>query len=172
MIRNAALMLRDRSGAAAAEMALMLPLLLVLLFTMFEGGHYLWTEHKVVTGVRDASRFAARLPLSTFLNQDGSGVYSCNSGVTDPALTQIKRVARTGTIDGTVSRVIGWTDAQTTVSVPSCTAAGGMYNSISGQAPRITISAAVPYPSLFGALGFSTATVTLTASSQSPVVGL
>lgn len=150
----------------------MLPLLLVLLFTMFEGGHYLWNEHKVVTGVRDASRFAARLPLSNFMNQDGSGTYSCNGGVAGNALTQIRNVARTGTIDGTVPRVVGWTDAQTTVSVPSCTSAGGMYNSISGQAPRITVSAAVPYPSLFGALGFSSTTVTLVASSQTAVVGL
>ena len=34
--------LSDTRGAAAVEMALMLPLLLALLFVGFEGGYFLW----------------------------------------------------------------------------------------------------------------------------------
>ena len=32
-------------GAAAAEMALILPLLFILLFGGFEAGHYVWSHH-------------------------------------------------------------------------------------------------------------------------------
>ena len=50
MMRGFRPFLRDARGAAAAEMALMLPLLVVMLFVTFEGGYFLWNEHKVVTG--------------------------------------------------------------------------------------------------------------------------
>ena len=47
-------------------MALVLPMLFALMFTTFEGGAYMWTEHKVVKGVRDGARYAARLPFDYY----------------------------------------------------------------------------------------------------------
>ena len=49
----------DRRGAAAAEMALVTPLLLVILFGAVELGNYFYNEHIVVKAVRDGARFAA-----------------------------------------------------------------------------------------------------------------
>ena len=56
----------DTSGAAAAEMALILPLVLTMMFATFEGAWYLVCEHRVIKGVRDAARYAARLDRAQF----------------------------------------------------------------------------------------------------------
>ena len=66
--------LANRSGTAAVEMALSLPIILVLIFSTFEGAHFLWSQHKVIKGVRDGARYAARLPFSK---------YPCATGVPD-----------------------------------------------------------------------------------------
>ena len=50
----------DRAGSAAAEMALVLPLLLVIMFGTFELGHFFYSEHIVQKAVRDAARYASR----------------------------------------------------------------------------------------------------------------
>jgi TadE-like protein len=67
MMRFLSAFLRDERGAAAAEMALMTPLLLILMFAPFELGNFYWSQHKVTKGVRDAARFAARQPFDTLV---------------------------------------------------------------------------------------------------------
>ena len=46
----------DRSGTAAAELALVLPLLLTMMFSTFELGNYFLAEHVVQKAVRDAAK--------------------------------------------------------------------------------------------------------------------
>jgi Flp pilus assembly protein TadG len=158
---------RDRSGSAAAEMALVLPILLVLLFGSIELGYYFMSEHVVDKAVRDASRYAARLPLADYP--------SCTS-VDPTAEQQIQRLARTGEPDGTTSRLAGWTDdTMTTVSI-SCPGTGtyanaGIYTDFPNGAPVVTVTAAVPYSTLFGILGLGASTLTLNASQQAAVIG-
>lgn len=164
---NMAQLSRDRSGSAAAEMALVLPILLVLLFGSIELGYYFMSEHVVDKAVRDASRYAARLPLADYP--------SCTS-VDPTAEQQIQRLARTGEPDGTTSRLAGWTDdTMTTVSI-SCPGTGtyanaGIYTDFPNGAPVVTVTAAVPYSTLFGILGLGASTLTLNASQQAAVIG-
>ena len=164
---NMAQLSRDRSGSAAAEMALVLPILLVLLFGSIELGYYFVSEHVVDKAVRDASRYAARLPLADYP--------SCTS-VDPTAEQQIQRLARTGEPDGTTSRLAGWTDdTMTTVSI-SCPGTGtyanaGIYTDFPNGAPVVTVTAAVPYSTLFGILGLGASTLTLNASQQAAVIG-
>lgn len=163
---------RDQSGAAAAEMALILPLLLVLLFGGFEAGHYFWTEHKVIKAVRDGARYAGRQSFDD-LNCDTQ-----DAGVVD----NIILLTRTGSLDPAAGPLVqGWTRDDVTVSV-SCNATDtGIYEVRSAAvlgggetpgAPIVTVSATVEYPSLFGNLGFDTDGITVHASAQSPVMGL
>ncbi|WP_031343178.1 TadE/TadG family type IV pilus assembly protein [Novosphingobium lindaniclasticum] len=152
----------DRSGAAAAEMALLLPLALVLIFGAMEGGWYMVCEHRVVKGVRDAARYASRLDFSN---------YTCPSTFSGNG-TAVKNLARTGKLTGGTPTVPGWTDAQVTIAVTCSPGASGLYSVVSGNAPKVKISAQVPYPSLFGTLGFGGTSRTLGASAQSPVAGL
>ena len=164
---NMAQLSRDRSGSAAAEMALVLPILLVLLFGSIELGYYFMSEHVVDKAVRDASRYAARLPLADYP--------SCTS-VDPTAEQQIQRLARTGEPDGTTSRLAGWTDdTMTTVSI-SCPGTGtyanaGIYTDFPNGAPVVPVTAAVPYSTLFGILGLGASTLMLNASQQAAVIG-
>ena len=164
MMRSLNRLLSDRSGASAAEMALATPLLIILMFGAFELGYYFLSEHVVQKSVRDAARYAGRLPLSSYP--------ACSP--TAAAQTQIQKVARTGRPDGTVQRLQGWTaDTMTTVTVicdTSGTYAGVFVDNPLG-APTITVAANVPYISLFGALGIGQPSLMLRARSQSAGFG-
>lgn len=178
--------LRDPRGAAAAEMALLLPLLVTLLFVAFEGGYFLWNQHKVVKGVRDGARYAGRLAFSK---------YDCTTNsIPDSAVeTNIKNVTRTGypnadnpNVTGTDNPTIfGWINGVpagdskpgVTVTVSCQTGKGGLYDINSGNAPRVTVAASAPYPdtpvtTLAEALGFDVGDIHLNASAQSAVMGL
>lgn len=143
-------------------MALMLPMLLALTFMTLEGANFIWNEHKVVMGVRDAARYAGRLDFSN---------YSCPSTIAAGAVTPIKNMARTGQVTGGNARISGWVDADVTVSL-TCDPRGGLYNVVGGNAPRVKVSANVRYPSIVGAtLGFGTS-MRMGAVAESPVMGL
>lgn len=51
--------LRDIRGSGAAEFALVLPLLLILLFGVIDGGRWLWTFNEAVKATQVGSRVAA-----------------------------------------------------------------------------------------------------------------
>jgi len=160
--------LRDRSGVAAVEMVLVTPLLMAIIFGAFEAGNFFWNEHVVIKAVRDGARFAGRQSFSK---------YDCSS-VTDAAVaTQIKNMTRTGLTTGGTARLMGWTDTQVTISVTCQNNATnystkGIYTNHVGGAPVVTVSASVPYTSLFGTLGFDTTGFNLNASAQSAVMGI
>lgn len=154
-------------AAAAAELALILPLLLVILFGGFEAGAYLWTEQKVIKGVRDGARFAGRQSFS---------LYSCD-GVDSDLETQIKNLTRTGQLSSGTAKISGWNDDDVTVSV-ACQApvadtytAGGLYEKQPDGAIHVTVSATVPYPSFFATLGFDTRDAVVHASANAAVMG-
>lgn len=161
-------------GAAAAELALLLPLMVVILFGMFEGGYFLYNEHKVVKGVRDGARYAARQPFAKF---------TCGSTtLADTALeTSIENLTRTGypsgdnpTVTGTDNPTIpGWDNTEVTVTY-TCNAATntGLYTDVTGGAPIVTVSASVPYGPLFGIIGFDTSSLNLKAEAEAAVMGL
>ncbi len=150
-------------------MALLAPLLLMLMFVCFEGGYFLWNEHKVVKGVRDGARYAGRLSF---------GDFNCGAGTIDgTAATNISNLTRTGQLaGGGTPLVAGWSNSDVIVSV-ACQKRDGIYDANSGNAPVVTVRAQVPYPSspltsIAGALGFSVGTIHLNAEAQSSVMGL
>lgn len=167
--------IRNQEGAAGAEMALMVPLLIILMFGSFEMGHFFWSEHKVVKAVRDGSRFAARQPFTKFACGQSGILLGDGSNNLDTALIDnIKNLTRTGTVSGTGQvKIRGWTNTQVTVTVscPATAVSTGIYKGLT-NAPRVTVAATVPYPSLFGALGFDASAINLNAQAQSPVMGI
>lgn len=154
----------DSRAAAATELALVMPLLLLLMIGSFEVGNYFLSEHVVQKGVRDAARYASRLPISAYP--------ACVP--TSSAETQIQKVARTGEPDGTAVRVRGWTDDTMTTVTLACDTDGphtGIYvvYPFPDGVPVITVSASVPYEPLLGTIGFSSPSLTLNADSQSAI---
>ncbi len=161
------LLVRDSSGAAAAEMVMVLPILLILLFGSVELGNYFLQEHVVEKAVRDAARYAARLPVSDYP--------SCSS-VDTTAEQQIQRLARTGDPGGTNARLPGWTADNMTVVNVSCPGTGpyssaGIYTDFPNGAPVVTVTATVPYNTILGVLGLGVSSLTLHSSQQAAVIG-
>ena len=100
---------RDVEGSSLVEGAVLLPLLFVLLFGVYEFSWFFYQQHLVSIGVRDAARYLARV------------VDSCSALSTDWAVEQAyaKNLATTGSINGGPERVKGWTAAMV---VPRCVA--------------------------------------------------
>lgn len=152
------------SGAAAAEMALVTPMLLVLTFGGFEIGHYFWTEHKAIEGVRAGVRFAERQPMSKLCPTVDSAL-----------LADIKNVARTGKLAANSAPLVpGWTSNQVSVTV-SCNSylTTGIYTTLGGQGATVTVASnGLVYPSVFNALGYVTTQFRLNAWSSGAVIGI
>ena len=174
MTWSSARLVSDRDGTAAVEMALSLPILLVLILGCFDASNYFLAEHVVQKGVRDAARYAARLPLTSYP--------SCTVPSGGTAEQQVQRVARSGDPSGAAGqRLAGWTnDNMTTVTI-NCAVAGsfnngGLYKDfptiggVPGAAPVVTVSATVPYMPLFGYL-FRGLSLNASAESQAAVIG-
>ncbi len=163
MARTLRLFLRAQHGTAAAEMALVLPMLLALMFTCLEGGHYLYVQHQVVKGVRDGARFAARAPFNKFTCASVDGAWQ----------TTVQEVTRTGAITGGTARVAGWDNAEVSVtaSCPTAVVNTGIYKGMA-NAPRVTVQATVLYPSLFTSLSGLPTTAVISARGQAAVMGL
>lgn len=160
------ILVRNTRGAAAAEMAMSLPLLIVIIFGAFELGNYFLTEHKVVKAVRDGSRYAARRPFT-----DYPGCSPSSSLEEDT-----RNVTRTGQVaTGGTPRVWHWSDP-TTITVSSRCDTSGTYTGVQVTStigvPTVRVEAIVPYAPLFAQLGLSDATLNLTARSEAVVMGI
>ena len=153
----------NQSGAAAAEMALILPLALALLFTTFEGAYYMICEHQVIKGVRNAARYAARLDLSNF---------TCPGGTFNGNTATVQNLTRTGALTGGTAMVQGWVNSNVTIAVTCASGQGGIYAATGGNAPQVRISTRLVYPSMMSSLGFTNATLYIGAEAQSPVIGI
>jgi Flp pilus assembly protein TadG len=171
MIRAALL---DVRASAAVEMALVIPMLLILMMGAFELGNYFLSEHILLKGVRDGAVYAAR--------QDIGANYDCTAGTpTVPAqvVSDTEQLVRTGQLTGGNDRLPNWASGTTafTMTVDCLTAAGGttlggIYTSNSGKVPVLTVTAQVPYRSLLGSLGFPTADLKLNATEQTVATGI
>lgn len=135
---------RSEGGTSATEFALLLPLILLLLLGLTEIGRLFWSYNIAAASVRDAGRYAARLPITC-------------AGLSAGDELSVKRLARTGTIDGSASPLLGgWTsDATVTVAVSCLDNTSGTYAGRFDEVteiPRIQITARPPYQTLFGGI--------------------
>jgi Flp pilus assembly protein TadG len=166
-------LVRDDGGSAAVEMALIAPLLITLMFGSMELGNYFLNEHAVVKAVRDGSRYAARVPITS---------YTCASGATTGSITgletEIKNLTRTGSVDGAAAPRLGYWDSNSTITVSvRCVpkaSYGGTFSPLLGEIPVVKVSAAVPYAngSLFNYIGFASNGLYLRAESEAAVMGI
>lgn len=162
-------MLRDRRGAAAVEMVLVTPLLLVIMFGATELGRFFWSEHKLVKAVRDASIYASRQDISN---------YTCPSTVNATMAAQVRQLVRTGVLSGGTDQLPNWSNAGASIAVTmTCVTAaggttlGGIYTANFGQVPVLTITATLPYNSLMNGFGLDSA-LTMRAKQDTAVMGV
>jgi Flp pilus assembly protein TadG len=171
MTRSPFALMQCAGGTAAVEMALVAPMMIALMFGSFELGNYFLSEHVVVKAVRDGARYAGRLPFSEF---------DCANAANAARDDKIQNVVRTGQvadIDPDSPRLARWTNASEdktiTVNVAcSATTTGGIYKNQAGGAPVVTVSASVPYSSLFGIVGLADPELMLNAEAKATVNGI
>jgi Flp pilus assembly protein TadG len=176
MLANLRALWASDEGSAAAEMALVAPLLIVLMFGSFETGRYFLDEHVVVKAVRDGARYASR---------QGFADYTCPGGAASAAaITRTRDIVRFGKLNATVGdlpRLSYWQatsdgqpSVQVTVTCPTTLngteVQGGLYAE-KANIPVVTVSAVVEYESLFGLFGFGGGVLNVAAESQSAVMG-
>ena len=171
-------LLRNSRGTAAAEMALVTPLLLTLMFGSFEVGKYFYDEHKLVKSVRDGARYAARQRFTNYA--------SCTGTPPQSIIDETKLIVRKGSLNPTdVDLLPNWDEAGATFSVVmDCLAnfddgtgnniaASGLYAGMAGGAPSVTVTVSLPYKPIIGsAFGFSGFNYSLNASQNAAVAGL
>ena len=172
-------LLRDRGAAAAAEMAMVMPLLVVLAMGTFELGNYFKDEHILIKGVRDGARFAARQGFASY-----TGCSATPADVPTALRDDTKLIVRKGTLSSTGPDLLpSWADAAAKVDVQmSCsTSAGGttlsgIYSGnptgTPGVAPMVTVTASLPYRSVLGSYGFTGKGFSLVATEQAAVTGV
>jgi Flp pilus assembly protein TadG len=96
---------RNNSGAALVEATLVVPVLMVLAFGVYEFSWYFYRQQLISTGLRDAARYISRMA--------SPGDPACNPGIWPVA----KNLATTARIaDGGAARVNGWTAAMVTIT--------------------------------------------------------
>jgi hypothetical protein len=92
---------RDDEGSALLEGAIVVPVLCLLLFGIYEFSWFFYQQHLVSTGVRDAARYLAHLPAACDLTSPYWPVEQARA----------RNLATTGSVSGGAARVKGWTVA-------------------------------------------------------------
>jgi Flp pilus assembly protein TadG len=163
MNKRARLFCRDERGIAATEFALVLPLLLVTLFGLFDAGRLMLAKSIMDTAVADSARFAARLPMSC-------------AGLTNASdVTRVQILTRTGqSSSGGTALINGWsTNSSVTVTVACLSnTTGGLVGSYDNMlnVPYVTVSATVPFNWTVGAL-LNVSATNMAASARQPWTG-
>jgi Flp pilus assembly protein TadG len=150
---------RDRDGSALIEGALVVPILCMLLFGVFEFSWLFYQQHLISTGIRDAARYLARTASPNDVTIQ----------------TDAKNLATTGAIDGDTARVSGWWTHDVDITYASVDNPVGFNGStpFRGGAviQSVTVSTTFAVPSLgfFGLLGLKPPAFTI--SHQERIIG-
>jgi len=84
---------RNSEGSALVEGSVILPVLFILVFGVFEFSWAICQQHLILTGISDAARYIAR-----------------SATPNDATIKKVaKNLATTGSVDGDTPRVKGWT---------------------------------------------------------------
>jgi Flp pilus assembly protein TadG len=170
MMRAPSILAADNGGSAATEMALVMPLLLVILFGSLELGNYFMNEHTLVKAVRNGARFAAR--------QNFTNYPDCSTVSTDTR-DDTRNVVMNGYLSGGTIITPNIDAADITVTTSCATEVGaantpmtGIYFARTDGAQIVTVTASVDYRPVLAAFGFSGVGFKLNASSEAAVAGI
>ncbi len=150
----------DESGTQLVEFAFVLPMMLLVFGVIIEGGRMMWSYQTVVAGVRDATRFLARVTPRDIC--DGGGLVS---DYDDTLIGMIRNANDGSSVLPTGVLVTGL------LSELECNE--GEYRS--DVAPIVTVRADVevtfPFAGLFTLVGGSRPTLETSVTDQSRVYG-
>jgi Flp pilus assembly protein TadG len=159
---------RDESASPLAELALVLPMLLTLVFGTLEFASLLYQQQMITKGVQEAARFAARNPA---LN----ATVACppaSAGWTG-AVTAARNVATSGVPAGGTLALQNFTPSDVAITV-ECNPAAGLISSnpASGFIPVVFVRAEIDARSVGFFQLLNIDDFTLTAEHREMGVGL
>ena len=160
---------RNCAGAAAAEMALVTPLLLLILCGSIEMGNYFLDEHALRKAVRDGARYAARQNFAD---------YSCStSTINSTVVTNTQTLVQKIVLSGGTDRLGRWSGATFSMGMRCSTTAGGqnmlgIYNNSTTGAPVVVVSVTLPYLSVLAPFGANLFGASLHATEEAAVMGI
>lgn len=172
MARGLSSFVRETRAAAAAEMALILPMAFALIFTTMEAGYYFQTEHKAVKYVREGARYASRQHFDNF-DCSGTGALAASADATTAA-ARIRNVTLTGQVEGGRPRIADWEAGDINVNISCDDGYGtGLYSETNNvKAPVVSVSTRFGYTPILGLLGFDIRQTQVVARAQTAVMGL
>lgn len=156
---------RDERGLALVELAIGMPLLLLVLGVTIEGGRMFYSYQAVIQGVRDASRYVGRVVPSNLCSTGGT----IGSFVSDTTLRQL--------IQRNANSSSGFPPAITVTGVnleSRCEGVIGEYRVSPAPIAEVTATLEIQFP-FSGIVRFATgnpaATITTTISDESRIFG-
>ena len=166
---------RSRSGIAAVEFVLILPIFALLLFGTIDIGRLLFDYQAVSKSVRDSARYVARTDVDALFSNLGTCTVDLTVAPGSPA-QNARNMALTGTADGSGDYILQyWTD-ETTVNVSSVcfdNSAGTYQGLFSGNTdiPIVAVAATVSFPWLNGWLLGQSSDLTFTVRHEEVFIG-
>ena len=168
------------NGAAAIEMALVTPILLMLMFGGAEVGNFFVNEHSLVKALRDGARFAGRQSMTNYSTCSGS----LASGT--PTGDAVRNVVINGYTSGSDGITPNIKAADITVTFNCATqvnsvAMKGIYKTRAGVcrgvgalgcAQWVTVTASVTYKPILSSFGFKGLSIQLNAAQQAAIMGI
>lgn len=145
---------RDRRGTALVEFGMSLPLVLVIFATIVESSRTLFAYQTAIAGVRDASRYLARVaPLDI-----------CNGGSLAAFSTEVTNIVKFSVDGGSVF------PGRVTIDsvVPVC-GSSGLFPSAQVDA---TLIIELPFKSIFNLVGTTIPDITTTITDTSRIFGV
>ncbi|WP_158554900.1 TadE/TadG family type IV pilus assembly protein [Methylovirgula sp. 4M-Z18] len=142
----------DERGTAVVEGAIVIPVLMTLLFGVYEFSWYFYQQQLITTGIHDGARYLARTDDATNATNQANA----------------KSIATTGAISGGTARLNGWTSANVTITIHSDTNTGSSTpcgssacygNSSAIQVVVLSTSFTDPGLGFFGFLGLTAPTI-------------
>ncbi|WP_171211256.1 TadE/TadG family type IV pilus assembly protein [Ruegeria sp. HKCCA5426] len=151
---------RCESGAPMVEFAIILPVLLLFIAVIIEGGRITWIHQATAGGVRDASRMIARIAPLDLCNAGTVGTY-------DSLATTIV----TNQLGGSSIMPGGTTVVDVT---PTCIPRVGTYRVNPASIVEVTAEVEIDFifGGIFGWFGNSLTSITTVISDQSRVYGV
>jgi Flp pilus assembly protein TadG len=152
---------RSESGAQLVEFAILLPMLLLIFAVIIEGGRLMWSYQATGSGVRDATRYLARVVPSDV----------CASGASVTAWkTSVESIVRDSSTTGDTIFPSSITINSVT---PSVTCFAGAYRVPIVGVAEVTASLTITFPfaGLFRLAGGDRPTFNTTVTDQSRIFG-
>lgn len=158
--RAAGRLVRDDAGAALVEFAIILPMMLVVFAVIIEGSRLMLSYHGAIAGVRDATRFLARVVPGTICATGGSVAGYAG---------QLQTIVG-ASVGGSPVLPSGVTVNSVT---PSHTCVTGTYRINPTPVATVTASITVTFPfsGLFTLVGATAPTLTRTVTDRARIFG-